>query len=293
VDKNSDPTPSPRPAALGEVKESVHSDLQYVSIQVDGKTYGGWYRMLPDGQMELLALANVHSERRPEHKPIDQARGMLADFIRVARPNRKAEGSPPSNAETGLGVGSGDDRQTATLGDLLYTDTSKTPISERDWVDLVQAIGAGDQLALRALFDRMHRVVFTLMMRLTDDREAAEALTLDVFHDVWRRASTFDAAGGSVVTWIMNQTRSRAIDHLQSEHGRRASPGADLSSPLRNALVTLTPMERQVIETAFFSGIGFADVAARLHQPLDVVETNVHSGLHKLRRALAPGAVEL
>lgn len=69
------------PAPLDQVKHSVDSDLQYVSIQVDGKTFGGWYRLLEDGRMELLALANVHCERRPENTAIEQARGMLADFI--------------------------------------------------------------------------------------------------------------------------------------------------------------------------------------------------------------------
>ncbi|MDB6104784.1 MAG: sigK, partial [Gammaproteobacteria bacterium] len=72
----------------------------------------------------------------------------------------------------------------ATLGDLLYADKAKTPVSEKDWVGLVQSIGGGDQLALRALYDRTHRLVFTLIMRITNNRETAEELTLDVFHDV-------------------------------------------------------------------------------------------------------------
>ena len=101
---------------------------------------------------------------------------------------------------------------TGTLGDLLYADKAKTRVSEKDWVGLVQSIAAGDQLALHALYERTHRVVVTLIMRITTNRETAEELTLDVFHDVWRRASRFDPAGGSVLGWIMNQARSRAID---------------------------------------------------------------------------------
>jgi RNA polymerase sigma-70 factor (ECF subfamily) len=42
-------------------------------------------------------------------------------------------------------------------------------------------------------------------VRITYRRETADELTLDVFHDVWRGAATYDAAGGSVVGWIMNQ----------------------------------------------------------------------------------------
>ena len=61
---------------------------------------------------------------------------------------------------------------------------------------LVRAIATGDQLALHALYERAHRPVFTLLMRITASRETAEDLTVDVFHDVWRRAPGYDAANG-------------------------------------------------------------------------------------------------
>ena len=69
----------------------------------------------------------------------------------------------------------------ATLGDVLYAK-SKAPAPEQEWVTLVQSIAAGDQLALHALYERAHRPVFTLIMRITANRETAEELTVDVFH---------------------------------------------------------------------------------------------------------------
>jgi DNA-directed RNA polymerase specialized sigma24 family protein len=187
-----------------EPKASVHSDLQYVSIQLDGNTYGGWYRLLPDGQMELLALANMHCERRTENTPVEQARGMLTDFIRGVR--RKAD--------SGRGGG--------TLGALLYADPAKTRVTEQDWVELMQSIAAADASALRELYERAHRVVFTLLMRLTHQPTVAEELTVDVFHEIWSRASKYEAAEGSVLGWIMNHTRSKAIDYWGLDWGKRA-----------------------------------------------------------------------
>src|SRR5204862_8218110 len=58
---------------------------------------------------------------------------------------------------------------------------------------------------------------------------------------------------------------------------------------LRVALATLTPNERQAIETTFFGGLTHAEAAARLNQPLGTIKTRIRSGLHKLRRALAAG----
>src|ERR1700752_317323 len=84
------------------------------------------------------------------------------------------------------------------LGDLLYADQA-TPVPEKDWLALVQSIAAGGQHALHALYGRTHPLVFTLIVRITNTRETAEELPLDVFHDGWRRAPTYDGEGGSVL----------------------------------------------------------------------------------------------
>ena len=78
----------------------------------------------------------------------------------------------------------GDIDPAQTLGDLLYADAAKPRVSETEWRTLVQAIAAGDQLALQALYDRTHRLVFTLTMRILGNHASAEEVTLDVFHDV-------------------------------------------------------------------------------------------------------------
>src|SRR5207249_5643269 len=91
----------------------------------------------------------------------------------------------------------------------------------KDWLSLVQSIATGDQLALHSIYEQTHRLVFTLMVRNTNNHQTAEELTLDVFHDVWRRAATYDPSNGSVVGWIMNQARSRAIDRLRFERRKK------------------------------------------------------------------------
>jgi RNA polymerase sigma-70 factor (ECF subfamily) len=194
-----------------------------------------------------------------------------------------------------------------TLGDLLYADPERTRVPEKDWVRLVESIAAGDQHALRELYERMQRAVFTLIMRITNNRETAEELTLDVFHDVWRRASSYDAPTGTVVAWIMNQARSRAIDRLRfdgrkkrvnpydgplvEEEARRSAEAATPAVPdegrlLCSALSLLTADERIAIETAFFSDLTYAEAAERLDQPVGTIKTRIRSGLTKLRRAL-------
>ncbi len=203
------------------------------------------------------------------------------------------------------------ERSPGTLGAVLYANPSRALVSEEEWVTLVRSVAAGDQRALHAVYERAHRAVFTFVMRITANRETAEEVTLDVFHDVWRHASRYQEADGTVIGWIMNQARSRAIDRLRFDHRKKRvqpEPGEPLpaagtphpddliafkqqSRALRSALAVLTPDERHAIEAAFFSELTYAEVAARLNEPLGTIKTRIRSGLHKLREALAEGGL--
>lgn len=166
-----------------------------------------------------------------------------------------------------------------TLGDVLHA-TFKVLSPEEDWADLVGGIAAGDQLALHALFERSHRIVFTLIARITANRETAEELTIDVFHDIWRRAPDYDAANGTVLAWVMNLARSRAINRLRFEGDLVEL--REQREALHSALGALTPDERLAIETVFFAGQTHNEAAVRLNQPFGSI---IRSGLHKLRHA--------
>ena len=126
--------------------------------------------------------------------------GLRSPAYSKTKPGDASRSSPPN---------------TKTLGDILFADKSKVRVSEDEWLRLVRAVARGDERALHSLYERIHRIVFTLIARLTANRETAEELTLDVFFDVWRKASIYDPVNGSVVGWIMNQARSMAIDHVR------------------------------------------------------------------------------
>lgn len=197
------------------------------------------------------------------------------------------------------------DAGASTLGSLLFADATKPRLAESHWVALVRSTADANEAAFSELYARTHRLVFTLIMRIVENRDVAEELTLDVFHDVWRRAASYDASGGTVLGWMMNQARSRAIDRLRFENRRKRTnpyPGepdtsesstADASvdhrqkrQQLRQALLALTSDERQAIEIAFFCECTYAEVATRLDEPPGTIKTRIRSALRKLREAL-------
>ena len=60
----------------------------------------------------------------------------------------------------------------------------------------MEGLLVGDPEAVRALYARFGRPVYTLGLRLLGTREAAEELTQDVFLTAWRKAARFDATRG-------------------------------------------------------------------------------------------------
>jgi RNA polymerase sigma-70 factor (ECF subfamily) len=194
-----------------------------------------------------------------------------------------------------------------TLGEVLYSGGAKRIVLEEEWAALVRSTAAGDQSALHGLYERARRPVFTLAVRITGNRETAEEVTLDVFLDIWRRAGSYDPANGTVLGWIMNQARSRAIDRVRYEtRVKRVDPRADApeeadggldprelleikqqGSTVRAALDSLTSEERRAIESAYFAERTHSEVAEQLDEPLGTVKTRIRSALRKLRQAIA------
>ena len=192
-----------------------------------------------------------------------------------------------------------------TLGDLLYGRSEKPAVPESAWLALVRAIGEHDGKALKALYELSHWLVFTLALRIVNNRATAEEVTVDVFHEIWRRASAYDPADGSVIGWIMNLARSRAIDRVRFEQRKKRTNSGQFAEPvcaetiedsvnqrdhaasLQAALGLLTADERDAIEMAYFSDATYGEVSRRLNVPLGTIKTRIRTGLTKLRFVLA------
>ena len=174
---------------------------------------------------------------------------------------------------------------------------------------LINRVADGEQSALSELYDSTSRIVFGLILRIVTDRSSAEEVLLDVYTQVWRQASSFDATRGSPLAWLMTIARSRAIDRLRSGKteqsarepletaGELTSTAADPEQTsviserqkiVRSALDSLSSEQREVIELAYYSGLSHSEIALKLGQPLGTVKTRTRLGMMKLRDLLRP-----
>ena len=168
-------------------------------------------------------------------------------------------------------------------------------------------IARGDQLAFAELYDRHARLVFSLALRILQDRADAEDVVQEVFAQVWAQAGRYDAGRGAVAAWMLVLTRSRAIDKLRARRARpetaaesgTAESVVDLSATqdlellsaeqvgrLQRALKELPEAQRTALELAYYEGLTHAEVAARLAEPLGTVKTRIRQAVIKLRESL-------
>ncbi|MET0726777.1 MAG: sigma-70 family RNA polymerase sigma factor [Acidimicrobiales bacterium] len=175
---------------------------------------------------------------------------------------------------------------------------------------LVVAIGRWRQDALAEAYRRHAGAVFGLAVRVLADRTLAEEVVQEVFLRLWDHPDRFDAARGSLRSFLLAQCHGRSVDLVRSESSRRAreereqrqraEAGYDIehevwdivvADHVRAALHKLPDGERQAIELAYFGGATYREVAARLEQPEGTVKTRIRSGLRRLRAELSESGV--
>jgi RNA polymerase sigma-70 factor (ECF subfamily) len=179
---------------------------------------------------------------------------------------------------------------------------------ERDRA-LIAATAAGDERALADLYDRHVAALLGVALRILKVRQDAEDLVHDVFVEAWQRAGDFDASRGSVRSWLLVRTRSRAVDRLRSLEAARkrgllasredSAPtvvepiwdGADRMRAKR-ALDALPEAQRALVELAYFEGLSCSEMAARCALPIGTVKSRLAAGMAKLRQEFAEPSEE-
>ncbi|MFN3324368.1 MAG: sigma-70 family RNA polymerase sigma factor [Bryobacteraceae bacterium] len=172
---------------------------------------------------------------------------------------------------------------------------------------LLMRLRSRDPAAASELYDRYSKSVFSLILRIVRNHEAAEDLLQETYLRIWNRAHFLDPDRGSVGAWLLTVARNLAIDYLRSSGGRlwRSETsiealeepfffvdfGDDLmeierAQRVRAALEKLSGNQRDVIELAYFEGLSQSEMAERLGQPLGTIKTWVRSALRTLREEL-------
>jgi len=184
----------------------------------------------------------------------------------------------------------------------------------------VVAFMAGDQAALKHIYDQHGSLVFSFCRRSLSPERAADA-TQEVFLAAWRSRDRYRAESGTVPGWLLGIARYKVIDILRVD-GRSAQPldvsqSRDLASSdstgqsgavtrplgagstdnstinrtaermlLTDAIAQLPERAQAMVRLAFFEDLTHAQISERCNVPLGTVKSDIRRSLERLRRQL-------
>jgi RNA polymerase sigma-70 factor, ECF subfamily len=171
--------------------------------------------------------------------------------------------------------------------------------------DLMAHLRAGGNDALTILFDRYHRLVLSIALKIVRDPGEAEDVMQAVFLEIFRSVAQFDPAKGTTKAWILQYAYHRAINRRQYLNARKfydqtnlnevetRPPGAasllggfthhELKHLLRQGLATLSGPQKEVVQLASHNGLSMKEIAAKTGESLSNVRHHYYRGLQKLR----------
>jgi RNA polymerase sigma factor (sigma-70 family) len=183
------------------------------------------------------------------------------------------------------------------------------PVEELSDETLVRAISLGVIWALEMLYERYHRLLYSITYRMVKDHQVAEDLLQEAFLAIWQSAGSYSSRMGTVQSWLIAIMRHRTIDYLRRlrTHAElrgvpleEAASNEDMTVPdawdavwrsvqgtqLRQALRMLSSEQRLIIELAYFQGWTHTEIARAYQLPLGTVKARMRLGLMRLRSIL-------
>lgn len=167
---------------------------------------------------------------------------------------------------------------------------------------LLQRARQFDETALAEIYDLYSPGVYRYAARLVDDSHLAEECVSETF---LRYLQALRANGGPTDhlqaylyriahNWITDQFRRKAplitqlSDELQGDDDdlEHSVESADHRQRVRNALLALTPDQRQVIVLKYLEGWENEKVALALQKPVSAVKSLQHRAIEALRKVL-------
>ncbi|MDE2850859.1 MAG: sigma-70 family RNA polymerase sigma factor [Acidobacteriota bacterium] len=191
------------------------------------------------------------------------------------------------------------------------------PHGPQDEAALVAEAIEGSELAFRTLVERYQRPVFSLVLRMVQDRGIAEDVTQEVFVKAWMALARYDPRR-RFASWLFKIASNAAIDQLRRkklpttpietgdpdrssildriEDERSESPDTlvkrrELSSALEAAVAALRPEYRLVVLLRFREELPYRDIAEATGMPLGTVKTNLRRARREIEERLRKDGV--
>jgi RNA polymerase sigma-70 factor (ECF subfamily) len=194
------------------------------------------------------------------------------------------------------------------IDDTLYTHPSCTLRRDLNDKATIRLVQNGHVEGVGLLFDRYSRLVLSVATRILRDRAEAQDLLQDVFVHILRRGCMFDPARGTVVSWVLQLTYSKSLNHRDrymaplsarqvpidlATHIANPEMGSERTTEklsaqkvIRLALAELTKAQRETLCLYFFEGYSLLEVSRKRNESLGNTRHHFYRGMAGLRSLL-------
>jgi RNA polymerase sigma-70 factor (ECF subfamily) len=178
-------------------------------------------------------------------------------------------------------------------------------LSREDLVEALELTARGDRVALEKVYVATAVKLYGIIIRILERRDLAEDVLQEVYIRVWQRASEFDPAVGSAITWLATITRNLALDESRRKTMRSlddfpevlqlSSDDDPLADSERNeerrriqaCLDGLEPEKAQLVLRVYYYGMTRDEIARATNRPLGTVKTWLRRSLAQLKDCLS------
>ena len=165
-------------------------------------------------------------------------------------------------------------------------------------------VARGDTAAFDVVYEQIASSVFGIVLRVMRDPAQSEEVSQDVMLEIWRDAAKFDPQRGSAMAWVTTLAHRRAVDRVRSvqKQSDRELRVATADIPydevaeavestfererVRRCLASLTDLQRESVNLAYYRGYTYGQVASLLGVPTGTIKTRMRDALVRLRDCL-------
>jgi RNA polymerase sigma-70 factor, ECF subfamily len=167
--------------------------------------------------------------------------------------------------------------------------------------DLVVLLKSKDQRGFSILYNNYSGALYGVLNKVVQSNETSADLLQDAFLKIWKNIEGYDAAKGSLFTWMLNITRNLAIDKVRSADYRESSLNVELEPNinqvdeeyqsvadidgigLQKVVEKLRPEYKQLIDLVYYKGYTQSEVSEEFNIPLGTVKTRIKAAITQLR----------
>ena len=182
-------------------------------------------------------------------------------------------------------------------------DENGTAANDADLSGLFRKIEQREKGALFDLYNRTGRLLFGLTLKILGDPADAEDALFDIYTHIWKDPASYNA-DSPPLAWLVMTARSHALTRLyKTDRSYAPAQTTTATDAYKNNVVdnrkhedavarleTLAPMQREILDWAFHSGLSAEKIAAKTGASAGAVKVHLRIGLNRLSKAFeSPG----